>query len=54
MRECEDGAKVGWLNRLLSSPLFWVALFLGGLVLFILLFEDVPTFGVSKMYHIFE
>lgn len=46
------------LKRLLlvlaSNPLFWIFLIVGSLVAFIAMFEHVPSFGVNKVYHIFD
>lgn len=42
------------LLTLASNPLFWIALIVGSLILFIMLFEHVPNFGVNKSYHIFN
>lgn len=42
------------LLALASNPLFWIVLIVGSLVGFIALFEHVPSFGVNKIYHIFD
>jgi hypothetical protein len=39
---------------LAGNPLFWIILIVGSLLLFIYLFERVPSFGVNKVYHIFD
>jgi len=39
---------------LAGNPLFWIFLIVGSLLLFIYLFERVPSFGVNKVYHIFD
>lgn len=42
------------LLGLASNPLFWIAAIVGSLILFIMLFEHVPNFGVNQHYRIFE
>ena len=42
------------LLALAGNPIFWIFLIVGSLLLFIFLFERVPTFGVNQVYHIFD
>ena len=42
------------LLALASNPLFWIFAIVGAMLLFIVLFERVPSFGVNEVYHIFE
>lgn len=42
------------LLTLAGNPLFWIFLIVGSLLAFIALFEHVPSFGVNKIYHIFD
>lgn len=44
----------GLFLSLASNPLFWIVLIVGSLILFIVLFEHVPNFGVNQHYKIFE
>ena len=57
-RICYPGTTMDKLKKILlilaGNPLFWIILIVGSLLLFIYLFERVPSFGVNKVYHIFD